>query len=164
MIEEFDNFLSQQECEQLIGLGESIGLKPGSTNTGSIGYRKANVSWFDDRHPLIEYLKKKISEVSKIPVENQEGVHFVKYGISGEYKLHYDGNLRQKTAMIYLNDGFIGGETDFPKLCRTIKPKAGKLVIWKNVNDDGSDNDNSLHAGLPVTMGTKYIAVVWIRK
>ena len=44
-----------------------------------------------------------------------------------------------------------------------IKPETGKLVIWDNTLEDGSGDPNSLHAGLPVIAGTKYIAVIWIR-
>ena len=66
--------------------------------------------------------------------------------------------------MIYLNDDFEGGETHFPSLNLVVKPKKGKLVIWDNVNEDGSLDFNSLHAGLPVKKGFKYIAVIWIRE
>jgi prolyl 4-hydroxylase len=40
----------------------------------------------------------------------------------------------------------------------------GKLVIWKNLNDDLSLNYNSLHAGLPVIRGEKWICIVWVRE
>jgi prolyl 4-hydroxylase len=46
----------------------------------------------------------------------------------------------------------------------TIKPEKNKMVIWDNLNQDESLNYDSLHAGLPVKSGVKYIAIIWIRK
>jgi prolyl 4-hydroxylase len=120
-----------------------------------------------------------ISSMINIPIENMEGTHVVKYQIGGEYKGHHDffhpgegyyeneikrGGQRTKTALVYLNDDFTGGETEFPNISRMIKPLKGKLVIWDNMNDAGQLNYDSFHAGLPVISGVKYIAVIWIRE
>jgi prolyl 4-hydroxylase len=45
-----------------------------------------------------------------------------------------------------------------------VTPEMGKLVVWKNLNDDMSINLNSLHAGLPVTEGEKWICIIWVRE
>lgn len=163
MINEYPNFLTPGECLTLIGLGESGQLQTGQTNKSINGYRKAKVRWIKEE-PLVDRIKNKISEISGLPLENQETFHFVKYSESGEYKPHYDGKSRAKTALIYLNDGYKGGETFFIKSNRTIRPEVGKLIIWDNINPDGSNDDESYHAGLPVEYGTKYIAVIWIKK
>jgi len=157
MIKEVPNFLTESECSMIIGLGESGNLLIGKTNSNKLGYRKAKISWFRLDNPLVERIKKEVSDLTGLPLENQEPFHFVKYSIGGEYKIHTDGKERPKTALIYLNDGFVGGETEFPKLGVNIKPETGKLVIWDNT--DGSD-----HAGLPVVLGTKYIGVIWINE
>jgi prolyl 4-hydroxylase len=68
------------------------------------------------------------------------------------------------SCLFYLNDDFDGGETDFPKVNYRVDPQIGKLVIWKNLNDDLSVNYNSLHAGLPVISGEKWICIVWVRE
>lgn len=163
MITEYPNFLSEDECNILIGLGESGNLEPGKTRGNKKGYRKAKVRWFKEG-PLVERVRKEVSVLSQTPLENQEDFHFVKYSQLGEYKEHYDGKKRCKTALIYLNDGFTGGETYFPNIDRIIKPETGKLIIWDNITDDGMTDKDSLHAGLPVEFGTKYIAVIWIEK
>ena len=157
MIKEIPNYLTESECSMIIGLGESGQLNIGRTNSNKLGYRKAKVTWFNLDNALIDRIKKDISEITQLPIENQEPFHFVKYSIGGEYKIHTDGKDRPKTALIYLNDGFVGGETEFPKLGIKIKPEMGKLVIWDNI--EGSD-----HAGLPVELGTKYIGVIWINE
>ena len=45
----------------------------------------------------------------------------------------------------------------------TIQPEAGKLVAWNNLNADGSPNDLTLHQGMKVRRGTKYIITKWFR-
>ena len=164
MIKEIPNYLTEQECTMLIGLGESGELDIGRVSGKKLlGYRKARVTWLKTYSPLIDRIKNDVAELTGYPVENQEGFHFVKYNIDGEYKLHLDGKQRPKTALVYLNNGFTGGETEFPKINTIIKPETGKLVIWDNTTEDGLINPNSLHAGLPVIVGTKYIGVIWIR-
>jgi len=73
------------------------------------------------------------------------------------------GGQRAKSALVYLNDDFTGGETEFPKINIRVSPQKGKLVLWDNTFEDGNPDHDSLHAGLPVISGTKYIAVIWIR-
>lgn len=163
MITEYPNFLTEQECDSLISLGESAELNPGKIRGVAVGYRKAKVTWFA-KNDFIKKIRNRVSEITNIPVERQESFHFVKYQPNGEYKEHLDGAMRCKTALIYLNIGFVGGETYFPKLERKIIPETGKLVVWDNIQSDGSSDPESLHAGLPVEFGTKYIAVIWIKK
>ena len=163
MIKEIPNYLTENECSMLIGLGESGQLDSGRVSNNKFGYRKAKVTWLKTYSSLVEKIKNGVAEITGFPIENQEDFHFVKYNTDGEYKVHTDGKDRPKTALVYLNDGFIGGETEFPKLNMIIKPETGKLVIWDNTLEDGSGDPNSLHAGLPVIAGTKYIAVIWIR-
>jgi prolyl 4-hydroxylase len=108
-----------------------------------------------------------------------EQLHFVHYAVGGEYKVHHDffhpgtdyykdsigrWGQRKKTALIYLNDNFKGGETEFPEVKRTIIPKKNKLVIWDNLKENGELDYASLHAGLPVIEGIKQIVVLWIRE
>jgi prolyl 4-hydroxylase len=163
MIIEYSNFLTEDECNLLIAMGESGSLDPGRVSSGKLGYRKAQIRWFENNQ-FVSKIKERVSELSNTDLENQEKFHFVKYAINGEYKPHFDGKSRCKTALIYLNDGFKGGETYFPNINRTVFPEIGKLVIWDNIDSEGENDKESFHAGLPVEFGTKYIAVIWIKK
>ena len=115
MIVEYPKFLTEDECNVLIGLGESGKLDHGKISSKKIGYRKAMVRWFGDDE-IIQRVKLEVARLSQVPLEKQEEFHFVKYEQSGEYKEHYDGQGRQKTALIYLNQGYSGGETYFPNI------------------------------------------------
>ena len=66
--------------------------------------------------------------------------------------------------MAYLNQPAAGGATEFPLLDLSVMPQTGRLLIWNNMALDGSPNPWTMHAGLPVEAGTKYIVTKWFRE
>ena len=66
MITEYPNFLTEEECNLLIGLGESGDLNFGATTGGKLGYRKAKVTWFKNNVELIDKIKLKYGYLSNI--------------------------------------------------------------------------------------------------
>ena len=79
-----------------------------------------------------------------------------------EYEPH--GGQRTWTAMIYLNQPEAGGATRFKLLDFAVEPKPGRILIWNNMALDGSPNPWTLHEGMPVESGTKYIVTKWFRE
>lgn len=71
---------------------------------------------------------------------------------------------RTWTFMIYLNEPEAGGATRFKCIDKTIKPETGKLLCWNNRRPDGSVNPNTLHHGMKVRRGTKYVITKWYRE
>jgi hypothetical protein len=80
------------------------------------------------------------------------------------------------TILVYLNDDFEGGNTDFPKVGVSATPKEGDGVLWYScwrpncrLGATGCSSkkckcfDESLHLGAPPTTGVKYALNVWIR-
>ena len=65
--------------------------------------------------------------------------------------------------MVYLNVPEEGGATAFPTLDYQVDPRKGMVLIWNNMKPDGTPNINTLHAGTPVTKGTKYVLTKWFR-
>ena len=43
-------------------------------------------------------------------------------------------------------------------------PRPGAALAFRNVLADGTTDEDSLHAGLPVRRGEKWIATLWIRE
>ena len=86
-----------------------------------------------------------------------------------QYKPHHDGtgsdnvSVRNLTALIWLNDQFEGGETDFPNINVRIRGSVGDMLVFRNVLDNGEFDERMIHAGLPVTEGVKWMASRWIR-
>ena len=126
---------------------------------------------------IISQINQKIYNELNITKEFAEPTQGQLYEIGQEYKYHNDyfwgsdvdkycnvSGQRTYTCMIYLNDNFEGGETDFWYLGIKIKPKIGKAVFWKNSEGLGHENKGSLHAGSPVISGEKMIITKWFRQ
>ena len=71
---------------------------------------------------------------------------------------------RTWTFMIYLNEVEAGGATRFKCIDKTFQPESGKLLAWNNRRPDGSVNPNTLHHGMKVRRGTKYVITKWYRE
>ncbi len=74
------------------------------------------------------------------------------------------GGQRTWTAMVFLNDVAEGGATWFPSAGLRIVPKRGTLLAWNNMREDGSPNPDTLHEGMAVGEGVKYIVTKWFRE
>lgn len=89
----------------------------------------------------------------------REGVQILEYSRDQEYKFHHDaGNQsvkeyhRKITVITYLNNDFIGGETQFPH--KSFKPEPGYALIFPS-------NWCYPHCGSKVEFGKKRVAVTW---
>jgi predicted 2-oxoglutarate/Fe(II)-dependent dioxygenase YbiX len=71
---------------------------------------------------------------------------------------------RTSTFLIYLNDDFDGGETDFPILGQSHKAPAGGALWFYNTQASGTPDRRTLHAGLPPTRGEKWLLSQWVRE
>lgn len=88
-----------------------------------------------------------------------EGYGLLRYEGGQEYKAHYDGGTptgRAISAVCYLNNDYEGGEIEFPHFNVKIKPLPGMLILFPS-------NFAYSHIAHPVTKGTKYAMVTWIR-
>lgn len=95
-----------------------------------------------------------------------EPLTILRYRPGQQYRPHHDagkGAARHWTALIWLNDDYEGGETDFPDLGVRVKGGVGDLLLFHNVVADGAHDARMMHAGLPVTRGVKWMASRWIR-
>ncbi len=98
-----------------------------------------------------------------------EPLNILQYNPGQQYKPHHDGtgtdnvSVRNLTALIWLNDDFEGGETDFPKIDVRVRGEVGDMLLFRNVRDSGAFDERMIHAGLPVTRGVKWMASRWIR-
>ena len=88
-----------------------------------------------------------------------EGYSMLKYRSGEEYKMHYDGGTgvgRAISAVCYLNNNYDGGEIEFPHFNIKIKPEPGMLILFPS-------NYAYSHIAHPITNGTKYAMVTWIK-
>jgi hypothetical protein len=80
----------------------------------------------------------------------------------------YDQEIAQRgqrivTFLVYLNDGYAGGETEFPRLDIKHKGRAGEGLSFSNALADGRSDLRTLHAGRPPTRGDKWIVSQFVR-
>jgi prolyl 4-hydroxylase len=66
--------------------------------------------------------------------------------------------------MIYLNEPEEGGATRFKTIGKTVQPETGKLLTWNNLLPDGRQNPATLHQGMKVRRGVKYVLTKWFRQ
>jgi predicted 2-oxoglutarate/Fe(II)-dependent dioxygenase YbiX len=88
-----------------------------------------------------------------------EGYNLLKYSQGQQYQAHYDGGTgvgRVVSAIIYLNSDYEGGHLEFPNFKIKIKPEPGMLILFPS-------NYAYKHVAHPVTNGTKYALVTWIK-
>ncbi|WP_037505572.1 oxygenase, partial [Rhizorhabdus wittichii] len=45
-----------------------------------------------------------------------------------------------------------------------IPPERGKLVAWANIDRSGRPNEATLHCGMKVRKGAKYVITKWYRE
>lgn len=180
-----DNVLSKKECKELINLAK-LKCEPsivGFNNKFNKSSRYSYHGWISHDHsPLVEKITLLCERLSGVSRKNFEKFQLVYYPPGGFYKYHLDscnklasdyndclknGNkkgFRWGTILFYLNDDFSGGSTHFPNINTEIPAKQGRCVMFKNLKDNTNESDEkSLHAGMEVKNGTKYIINCWIR-
>jgi prolyl 4-hydroxylase len=129
--------------------------------------------------PPVQRVESLITQLCGIDPAYGEPLQGQRYDVGQEFKPHTDyftpggrdfaqfctlsGN-RTWTFMIYLNDVAAGGATRFKLLDKTFQPEAGKLLFWNNRLPDGSVNQATLHHGMKVRKGIKYVITKWYRE
>jgi hypothetical protein len=179
-----DGLLSADECRLLIAaarpmLRRSRAIDQASGQASAMQIRTSSDASFD---PLVEDLSLRLVQqrmASAAGMELVQAEHLVvlSYEPGQEYHPHRDyrppeslrgdvpeaGN-RARTVCVYLNEPEAGGETEFPVPGIRVEPQAGRAVVFDNLLADGSPDVDSLHAGLPVERGQKWLATLWLRQ
>jgi prolyl 4-hydroxylase len=131
--------------------------------------------WSPDVRPIDEGLARMVG----VAPEYGETMQGQRYAPGQQFRAHHDyfheseeywqrvkleGGQRTWTLMIYLNDVEEGGATWFPQAGVRFRPRRGLLLAWNNMGADGQPNPATLHEGMPVIAGVKYIITKWFRE
>jgi len=119
--------------------------------------------------PAIHALNRRLAAASGTLYDQGEPLLILRYRPGQEYKKHFDAlpgvdNQRFKTALVYLNEDYGGGETAFTQIGITVRGRKGDAIVFRNTFEGSRADPLSEHAGLPVATGTKYLASRWIRE
>ena len=176
----FRKFMTEAECTALCTMIDA-NRRPSTLadDQGIAHFRTSETCDLDPGHPLVAQVRQRLSDLTGIPLSHGEPLQGQRYAPGQEFKPHTDtfypggadyflecavAGLRSWTAMLFLNQPEDGGATRFKAIGKTIQPETGKLILWNNLLPDGSPNDATLHQGMKVRRGTKYVLTQWFRQ
>jgi len=148
-------------------------------DNGDQYFRTSETCDLPSHEPAVQLLEAMLTRLSRIDPAHGESLQGQRYAVGQEFKAHTDyftpggpdweqycavSGQRTWTFMIYLNEVEAGGATRFKAIGKTFQPEAGKLVCWNNRRPDGRENPNTLHHGMKVRKGTKYVITKWYRE
>ncbi len=128
---------------------------------------------------VIAAIDARLAALTGSRVKQGESLTVLVYQPGQEYKPHWDhlvdtadeklsrlkaSGQRLYTALITLDDGFKGGATAFTDIGIQIRGKVGDVLLFRNLDDKGKPEALTMHAGLPVEAGVKWLASKWIRE
>lgn len=173
-------FLTDAECDGLIRLIDADRVP--SRLLAPIEdpeYRTSESCNLSPADPLVRQVEGKLGALMGIQAAHGESIQGQRYAPGQQFKRHHDffytseaywpeqersGGQRTWTAMAFLNAPEAGGQTYFEEAGVKVTPKRGNLLTWNNLDADGNPNLQSLHQGMPVEAGVKYIITKWYRE
>lgn len=167
------DFLMPQECAAYVAFSEQQGYEDASINIGGANAvvqdyrnnRRVMVDAADAAAKLFERARPALPPVlwfdgvERTAAGLNERFRFYRYDPGQSFEPHYDGSFRRNereesllTFMVYLNEDFTGGTTDFYEQENTprlrVKPRRGMALVFRH---------EMFHAGAPVVSGRKYV-------
>ncbi len=173
-------FLSPELCAGLIELIDAD-RRPSTIAdaNGDHYFRTSETCDLGPCEPAVVELEARLWSLNRIDPAHGEPVQGQRYAAGQEFKAHTDyfepggpdwerycsvAGQRSWTFMVYLNPVEAGGGTRFSAARKIIQPETGKLVAWNNRRPDGRPNPNTLHHGMKVRKGVKYVITKWYRE
>ena len=178
------NFMSDEECDKMVALTNS-NLRKSTITTpkNAAGYddsfRTSETCFLDQvKDDFVSEIDTRIARGLGISTKWSEPIQAQKYSVGQEFKAHTDyfepgsdeysrfcSQMGQRTwtFMIYLNEGCEGGHTKFKHLNNAFAPTKGMAVIWNSMTRKGDPNPYSLHHGMKVQDGEKFVITKWFR-
>jgi len=181
----FDGFATPDECDWLIERArknlrramvyrrDAAGHMASGDRTNSEADFTVNVADI-----VLSLIRERIAAALGTPASFFEVTKLLHYEPGQQFHLHADfietntpalaqdvraHGQRLATFLVYLNDDYEGGETDFPKIGYRYKGRRGDALLFYNVTADEAPDYTTLHAGLPPTTGVKWLLSQWVR-
>ncbi len=119
--------------------------------------------------PAVHALNRRIAAATGTDVGQGEPLQLLRYRKGQQYKPHLDAiagldNQRALTMIVWLNEEYEGGETQFLETALSVRGGTGDALMFRNALPDGRPDPAARHAGLAILSGEKRIASRWIRQ
>lgn len=179
-------FLPQPVCQYLITHAAPrrkralvFDAQSGKLRTDPMRTNSSAAYSLTDTDVVIQLVRTHIACAASTTLDKLEPMEVLHYAGGETYKLHIDffhssrpgyademrvRGQRIKTFLVYLNSDYEGGETEFPKLGIKFRGAAGEALTFDSMGADGAGDMNTVHAGLPVARGEKWLLSQWIRE
>lgn len=184
-IRKIDGFVSKAVCRWLIEsarerlerariyspVGGGPAINPSRTNTET----DFNIVQSD---LVLLLVRARIAAATGLPPSVMELTKVLHYSVGERFDLHFDfidpavpdfanelaaRGQRLATFLVYLNDDYEGGETEFPLVALRHRGLVGSALYFANVDSSGEPDRLTIHAGLAPTSGEKWLLSQWIR-
>ena len=178
-------FLSPRACDWLIAraraqVAPALVYDPASGGARREAARSNSAAEFafTDLDVVLAVVRARIAVTVGVPPGALEPIQVLHYAVGQTFERHYDfldtsvagyaaevarAGQRIATFLVYLNDAYEDGETDFPMVGLTFKGRPGDALMFANVDPGGRPDRQTLHAGLPPSAGEKWLLSQWIR-
>ena len=174
------DFIGPVLCDALIERIDAV-RRPSTIAdpNGDAAFRTSETGDLSASDPVVQAVEARLAAFTGLDPAYGEPLQGQRYAVGQEFKGHTDyfepqgadferycsvaGN-RTWTVMVYLNAPAAGGATRFKAADKIIQPETGKLVAWNNRRPDGSLNPATLHQGMKVRDGVKYVITKWFRE
>ena len=185
LVRVFQRFATDTVCAWLIeqarpGLKRALIYDPVGGKDVADHMRTNSAAGFDLVHAdLVQAVVQwRMSAAVGVPVQHMEGPTVLHYAIGEEITNHYDfvnpripnyqAEIAQRgqriiTFLVYLNDDYEGGETDFPELGLRYHGAKGDGLFFTNALRNGEPDLRMVHAGLPPKDNEKWLMSQFIR-
>jgi prolyl 4-hydroxylase len=181
----FPDFLSRKLCHMYTVLASTrlrpswdpdpANMRNSNAEVSTCGIAQFGLMENDFMHFLIQ---ERIAKACGLPRTQMEGYSVLFFRPGDELSPHVDYYEQQQLAgrreiqehgqrcltfVIYLNDDYEGGATEFPELGLSHRGKAGDALYFVTAGPDGKGDPRTRHAGRPTTKGNKWVLSQYFR-
>jgi prolyl 4-hydroxylase len=172
-----DGVLDDDECDALIRTATPRLQRSRTISASYVGASEVRTSHqaFIDPYEdaCCQHVDARLHALFDWPRAAGEPLQVVRYEPGEEFRPHHDffdpgspqdrpGTQRVATVICYLNRPPRGGQTRFPDVGLEIVPRRGAALFFSY--ELPSPSSRTLHAGLPVLEGAKWIATKWFTR
>ena len=184
-IEKIENFADPLACDWLIErarsrIGPAEVYDPG-TGKGKLEKVRSNkAAMFNivESNLVLLAIREQVTRIVNLPLASLEPSSVLHYDVGEQFEPHFDfldadvptyareiasSGQRVATFLLYLNDDYEDGDTDFPDISLSFKGRKGDALLFWSVAPTGAPDLRTRHAGRPPTRGEKWVLSQWLR-
>lgn len=177
-------FLTVDACDWLIArargrLAQARVFDAGGAAQADAGRTNSAFEFgFRDLDLVVLAARARIAATLGVPAAALEPLQVLHYAPGQVFARHYDfldpgipghaeeiarAGQRIATALVYLNEAYDGGSTEFPLAGLSYKGRTGDALMFANLDAAGAPERRTLHTGTAPISGEKWLLSQWIR-